>query len=191
MTMSALRVTVAAFLTVVLVAAPAAAQTTTGSTSTSTSETTGSYDRLSTGNRKIARALFEAQKTEPGTGTTNLTLDEIAAMKQSGQGWGQVFKEMQARGLVTDKNLGQAVSKYNHQQHASRGETTTAGNRVTDSHGGGTGRNGDHDKSGHGVGHDRTGNSGHGGSSANSGYGSVGSGHGSSSGHGGGHGKSK
>src|SRR5687768_3768477 len=75
--------------------------TTTGSTTTSTTTppATGSYDSLSVGNRKIARALFEAQKepapstgtgtgtggTGTGTGTTptssKLTLDEIAGLK--------------------------------------------------------------------------------------------------------------
>ena len=123
--------------------------TTTGSTVTGTTETTlGAYDSLSIGNRKIARALFEAQKTEtPPTGTDtstgsatttgtdttstskNLTLDQIAGLKQSGQGWGQVFKAMQSRGLVTEKNLGQVVSQYGKQHSASRAETTTASNR--------------------------------------------------------------
>lgn len=73
------------------------------------STTTGAFDKLSIGNQKVASALFQAQN---GTTSTPLTLDEIAARKQSGQAWGQVFKSMQAQGLVQEKNLGQVVGKY-------------------------------------------------------------------------------
>ena len=87
----------------------------------------GSYARLSNGNAKIARALFEAQATPSqagtvsgaGTGTSMpkpLTLDQIAARKQSGQGWGQVFQSMKAQGLVQDRTLGQVVSRYQRQE---------------------------------------------------------------------------
>lgn len=71
----------------------------------------GAYASLSPGNQKIARALFEAQTTKP------LTLDEIAAKKQSGQGWGKVFQDMKAQGLVQEKNLGQVVSRYHRARH--------------------------------------------------------------------------
>jgi len=74
------------------------------------STTTGAFDKLSIGNQKVASALFQAQS---GSTSTPLTLDEIAAKKQSGKGWGEVFKSMQAQGLVQEKNLGQVVSKYN------------------------------------------------------------------------------
>ena len=88
----------------------------------------GAYASLSPGNQKIARALFEAQTTRP------LTLDQIAAKKQSGQGWGKVFQDMKAQGLVQEKNLGQVVSRH---QHARKGETVTASGRRFDngSHG--------------------------------------------------------
>lgn len=83
----------------------------------------GSYARLSNGNAKIARALFEAQTTPTQTGTATgtslprpLTLDQIAARKQSGQGWGQVFQSMKAQGLVQDRTLGQVVSRYQRQE---------------------------------------------------------------------------
>ena len=72
---------------------------------------TGAFDKLSPGDQKIARALFEAQKTNGATAP--LTLDQIAAKKQH-TGWGEVFKQMKAQGLVTDKNLGQAVSNFEH-----------------------------------------------------------------------------
>jgi len=88
------------------------------------STTTGAFDKLSTGNQKVASALFQAQS---GSTSTPLTLDEIAAKKQSGKGWGEVFKSMQAQGLVQEKNLGQVVSKYN---HSAKGVVTTASGRV-------------------------------------------------------------
>src|SRR2546421_2935746 len=85
----------------------------------------GAYQKLSPGNQKVARALFEAQ-TVPMTPTTTkagtksaasvaapspaganspkpLTLDQIAAMKQQGAGWEHVFRQMRAQGLMTDK----------------------------------------------------------------------------------------
>jgi len=113
--------------------APGSTQATNGTSTgtTSTTTTPSPYESLSPGNQKIVRALYEAQQTtQPpagtegapsatnpsGTSTEPLTLDEIAAMKQSGQGWGQVFKEMKAQGLVQEKNLGQAVSQY-HRKH--------------------------------------------------------------------------
>lgn len=223
--MTSIRVIVCSLLTVFLAAGPAVAQTApspttttpTGTTSVSgtttpTSSTTSAYDRLSIGNRKIARALFDAQTNGTstggtGTGTTGtstssgpMTLDEIAAMKQSGQGWGRVFKDMQARGLVTEKNLGQVVSRYNRQQRASVGETTTASNGTAEANDVRAARDADDTGRGHGVGSGRHGdrastqashgNSGRG--SVNSGPGSVNSGRGSSgSGHGSGVGRSK
>jgi hypothetical protein len=84
----------------------------------------GAYERMSTGNQKIARALFDAQAAAttpapPASGTTkSLTLDEIAAQKQNGTAWGQVFSAMKSRGLVLEKNLGQVVSRYEHQNGA-------------------------------------------------------------------------
>jgi hypothetical protein len=118
--------------------------TTTGTTGTVSSSPVppstnqGAFTKLSPGNQKIAQALYDAQvapapvtkptttttatttgTTSTGTTPTRLTLDQIAAMKQGGQGWGQVFKEMKAQGLVTSKNLGQVVSASH------RGSTTT------------------------------------------------------------------
>ena len=83
----------------------------------------GAYAKLTPGNAKVARALFEAQvsNTQPAAaaaGTASqapkaLTMDQIAAMK-TGQGWGQVFQSMKAMGLVAEKSLGQVVSRYQH-----------------------------------------------------------------------------
>jgi len=74
---------------------------------------TGAFAQLSPGNQKIAQALFEAQpkSTAPNAPKT-LSLDQIAAMKQGHEGWGEVFKQMKAQGLLTQKNLGQIVSSY-------------------------------------------------------------------------------
>jgi hypothetical protein len=96
----------------------------------------GAYSRLSAGNQKIALALFDAQQahTAPGgssastggapssNGTTAaaattpaakpMTLDQIAAQKQGGHPWGEIFQTMRDQGLVQEKNLGQVVSKY-------------------------------------------------------------------------------
>jgi hypothetical protein len=102
----------------------------------------GAYAKLSPGNAKIARALFEAQVTNPmpmtktaGAATATapkvLTIDQIAAMKQNGQSWGKVFQTMKAQGLLTDKNLGQVVSRYQQQQErSSTGVVTTASSKT-------------------------------------------------------------
>ena len=101
-----------------------------GTTGTTPPPEAGSYDKLSSGNQKIAESLFEGQTisgaettaTETGTATgangtgtepQAWTLDQIAAAKQDGQGWGQIFKQMKADGVVDAKNLGQMVSGHN------------------------------------------------------------------------------
>ncbi len=97
----------------------------------------GAFDQLSPGNQKIARAIFESQQFSPTppTAPKPLSLDQIAGLKQSGRGWGVVYKDLQAKGLVTDKNLGQAVSRFNH-EHKSTGPsnveiTTGSGKTVS------------------------------------------------------------
>jgi len=98
----------------------------------------GAYSRLTAGNQKIAVALFDAQQahvmpsgnragtgnapsgngaTAPSTNATTpsakpMTLDQIAAQKQGGHAWGEIFQTMRDQGLVQEKNLGQVVSKY-------------------------------------------------------------------------------
>ena len=88
------------------------------------------FDQLSPGNQKIAEAIQLAQ--------TNgvLSKEDIAILKQDGMGWGEIFKHMQAEGLTTVKNLGQAVSSYQHDLHGiSPGSevvvTTGSGQRIT------------------------------------------------------------
>lgn len=112
-------------------------------TNTSTANNEGAFTALSPGGQKITRALFDAQKTPPSdtstgaagesgtSGTSVRSLDDIAAAKASGQGWGQVFKEMKADGLIEEKNLGQVISGANHRnrvpQEGSTADTTAAG----------------------------------------------------------------
>lgn len=103
---------------IVMAAGVAAAQTTTSATSAPTATSTanaGAFGRLSPGDQKIARALFDAQVGSATPGTTKLSLDDIAALKGSGKGWGVVFQDMKARGLIEARNLGQVVSQANHE----------------------------------------------------------------------------
>jgi len=110
---------------------------TTSPASAQTATVDGAYAKLTPGNAKVARALFEAQvtNTTPAAATASttaavapkaLTMDQIAAMK-NGQGWGQVFQSMKAMGLVAEKNLGQVVSRYQHRVNG--GAVTTVANR--------------------------------------------------------------
>ena len=76
--------------------------------------TAASFDSLPPGEQKIVRALHEAQAAPSGT-SRPLTLNQIAQRKGGRQGgWGNVFKEMKAQGLVTQKNFGAVVSDYEH-----------------------------------------------------------------------------
>ena len=103
-----IRILVAAVGIALLLAAPVSAQNT----------STRTFDSLSPGNQKIANALFSAQNTA-GTTLTPLTKDQIAGLKGT-EGWGRVFKEMKADGLIQAKNLGQVVSAHQHQLNAQR-----------------------------------------------------------------------
>lgn len=119
-------------LTMLVVVVSAQAQTTptTAAPGGAPGTTASAFESLSPGGQKIARSLFEAQKTTT-TAPKPLTLDEIAAKKQAGTGWGRVFKDLKAQGLVQEKNLGQVVSRYQHQHrpHAGRGVVTTGSGR--------------------------------------------------------------
>lgn len=84
------------------------------SSTRASSATTGAFQSLSPGNQKIANALFAAQTT---TGSARLSRDQIATLKGS-EGWGQVFSQMKADGLLQARNLGQVVGRSEHQIHA-------------------------------------------------------------------------
>jgi hypothetical protein len=96
----------------------AGTRTTSTGTGTQSSTSTGAFQNLSPGGQKIAQSLFDAQ--HPPSGTNALTLDQIAALKGK-EGWGRVFKEMKADGLVQARNLGQVVSG-----HAKTTQTTSS-----------------------------------------------------------------
>ena len=107
-----------AITTALLVTAPSWAQQSALSPS-STAATSGSFQSLSPGEQKTARALFLAQQPT-ATGPAPLSLNQIAALKEQ-EGWGGVFKQMQEAGLIHNKNLGQVVSAYEHHLHAGTG----------------------------------------------------------------------
>ncbi len=129
-------------------APPPAAVGATGSGTTdpgTTANVTSSFDQLPPGNRKIVEALYAAQPEVAPEGSTLMTHEQIADYKASGMGMGQIFKKMQADGLTTTKNLGMAVSKYNHQQEtttATGGETAGTGSGTTGSGTSGSGTSG-------------------------------------------------
>jgi hypothetical protein len=76
----------------------------------------GSFDQMSPGNQKGARALYEAQKPGLPPGKKSLTLDEIAARKQSGEGWARIFQGMKSQGLIDADNFAQVVLIYDSQR---------------------------------------------------------------------------
>jgi hypothetical protein len=104
-----------------------------------TTTTTTAPTSTSTGSAASTTSTGSTTPTPPtGTSTTSsptpLTLDQIAALKGH-EGWGRVFKEMKADGLVQAKNLGQVVSNYKHEMHVSAGTTTRGTTVVTSGNG--------------------------------------------------------
>jgi hypothetical protein len=93
----------------------------------------GTFSDLSPGNQKIARALFEAQHPTVN-GPQPLSMNQIAALK-SHEGWGRVFKEMKAEGLVHEKNLGEVISSYEHHRHDTRAGSSSGRTIVTTGNG--------------------------------------------------------
>ena len=69
------------------------------------------FEALSPAHQKIARALYEAQPSTVAI-RSKLTLEQIAARRHSGQGWGEIFYTMKSHGLVRDKSVSQVVSNY-------------------------------------------------------------------------------
>ncbi len=68
----------------------------------------GAFEALSSGNKKIAEALFNGQIVT-ADGSAPLSLDLIAASKQR-NGWGRIFKQLKADGLIDARNLGELAS---------------------------------------------------------------------------------
>jgi len=65
---------------------------------------------------KIVDSIYDSQLGSPNDVMmgTLLTTDQIAFMKGD-TGWGNVYKQLYEQGLVTHRNLGQAISSRNHQ----------------------------------------------------------------------------
>jgi len=99
-----------------VLATPASAQYAGGAAATETTSPAptppkpSSFDALSAGDRKIGRALFLAQRPT-ASGPAPLSLNQIADLKAHGS-WAKVFAQMQSRGLLQAKNLGQIVNGY-------------------------------------------------------------------------------
>ena len=74
----------------------------------------GAFADLPRGERKIALSLYAA---EPHHGAGTWSLDRIAAAGQH-EGWGKVFHEMRADGLVHARNLGHLVSAEHRHEFA-------------------------------------------------------------------------
>jgi hypothetical protein len=77
----------------------------------------GAYELLSPGNKRIAVALFEAQKSSTADARP-LTLDQIAHERRSGKSWGEVFQALKAQGLIDAETLAQVLGRYNRARHS-------------------------------------------------------------------------
>ncbi|HKW54182.1 MAG TPA: hypothetical protein VJO12_10850 [Stellaceae bacterium] len=93
----------------------AGSQATTAAPSATTTKPS-SFEALSAGDRKIGRALFLAQHPT-ASGPAPLSLNQIADLKAHGS-WAKVFSQMQSRGLLQAKNLGQIVNSYQRSEAA-------------------------------------------------------------------------
>ena len=69
----------------------------------------GAFESLSVAHQKTARTLYEAQRWNPSA-RLKLTLEQIAARRQSGLGWGEIFNIMKARGLVKEQRIGDLLA---------------------------------------------------------------------------------
>ena len=76
----------------------------------------GVYESSSPGNKRVAVALFEAQKPS-APDVTLLTLDQIAQERRSGKSWGDVFLAMKSLGQIQAETLAQVLGRYNRARH--------------------------------------------------------------------------
>ena len=72
----------------------------------------GAFESLSAAHQRTARVLHAAQR--PTTTRVKLTLDQIAARRQSGQGWGEIFNVMKAYGLVKERTIRELLGSERH-----------------------------------------------------------------------------
>ena len=80
--------------------------------------TPGAFSNLSPGEQSIARALAASEVRRDGR--VPLSLNQIATLKQSGMGFGQVLHQMRADGDTNANNLGSVVSGSRHDLNADR-----------------------------------------------------------------------
>lgn len=75
-------------------------------------------DGLYHGNRLIAQALYNAQKSTAIAGHQPWSLDSIAVARAAGRNWGEVFQQLKGDGLVEAETLGQVVTWYQYHNMA-------------------------------------------------------------------------
>lgn len=137
MTMAKFRVAASVFI--LLAASPGWGQTLSVPTPT-VAMTVGSFERLSSADRRIARALFETQRPT-STSVAPLSLDQIAVLRTQEE-WRDVFAQMQMQGLMPMKNFSQVVKEYARRASAARSPQGTgpADTTVVVTTGGGSSR---------------------------------------------------
>jgi hypothetical protein len=87
------------------------------------------FSRLSPGEQRIARALYDAQLAggSPLLAESRArlrSLDEIASMGRNGAGWSRVFKQLKMEGLIAEQTLGHVVARWT--RHGGRPEGSHA-----------------------------------------------------------------
>jgi hypothetical protein len=75
------------------------------------------FTSLSPGEQRIARALYDAQQPAADAGTGRAepsarSLDDIAKMDRTYNGWNQVFKQLKSEGLIAEQTLGHVVARW-------------------------------------------------------------------------------
>ncbi len=80
--------------------------------------TPGAFRNLSPGEQWIARALAASEVRRDGR--VPLSLNQIATLKESGMGFGQILRQMRADGDTNANNLGSVVSGSRHDLNADR-----------------------------------------------------------------------
>lgn len=78
------------------------------------------FEQLSSGNKKIAQALYRSQNIERTSSVISAntlnnkywTLDKIAFTNSELNSWGQVFNQMKSENLIKEQNLGQVIRNH-------------------------------------------------------------------------------
>ena len=112
-----------ATVALLLSAAPVLAQTATDSATQPrpVARPLGAYDKLPDGEKRIVSAIYEAQLGSANDTASGplLTRDEIAGLREK-TGWANAYTKLHAKGMVTEKNLAQAISTYTHSIQGNR-----------------------------------------------------------------------